>query len=43
VGAMEVVTPDPGVTQTIKFKANNLVRIEIRSPEGWFLQAIRWC
>ena len=44
VGAVEVVTADPGVTQTIKFKVNNVVRFEIRSPEGqFFLQAIRWC
>jgi len=43
-GAVEVVTPDPGVAQTIKFKVNNIIRIEIRSPEGrFFLQAIRWC
>ena len=36
VGAMEVVTPDPGVTQTIKFKTNNLVRIEISHLRAGF-------
>ena len=44
VGAVEVATPDPGVTQTIKFNINNVVRLEIKSPESqFFLQAIRWC
>jgi len=43
-GAMEVVTADPGVTQTIKFNVHKVVRLEIRSPGGrFFLQAIRWC
>ena len=39
VGAVEVATPDPGVTQTIKFNVNNVVRLEIRSPEGQFFFA----
>jgi hypothetical protein len=43
-GAMEVVTADPGVTQTIKFNVLKVVRLQIRSLEGqFFLQAIRWC
>jgi hypothetical protein len=44
VGAVGVVTADPGVTQTIKFNVHKVVRLEIRSLEGHcFLQAIRWC
>jgi hypothetical protein len=44
VGAVEVVTANPGVTQTIKFNVHKVVRLKIRSLDGqFFLQAIRWC
>ena len=44
VGAVEVVTANPGVTQTIKFNVHKVVRLKIGSLDGQlFLQAIRWC
>jgi len=42
VGAVEVVTANPAVPQTIKFNVHKVVRLKISSLDGqFFLQAIR--